>query len=704
MEEMILSLKNYFKSDYKFHDFDEIKKKLKVYGEDNLNLLKNAINNLEEEGFILSKNGKYQQFPINNGLAFGKIKINKSGTGFVHTKEGYVILIENNCLNGALDGDNVVVNEIVKKRKDYFSGSVFKVAKRSSGIVIFQVIGNGKEASLVPYNSKEFINLEINSNQLDNLQDGDLVKVRVSTNNSNGVYYGNIEKIIGNKNELDIDIKSIAAKYDVPYEFSKEIIAEVRDLPREVTSEDIKNRVDLRSENIFTIDCDQTKDRDDAVGVKKLENGNYLLKVNIAHVSHYIRPGTKSFDEAINRCFSHYLLYSVINMLHPIVSNGICSLNPNVDRLTRTVEVEITPSGEIANYQIYDSVIRSKKAMSYSKCNEVFEGKNVSGYEEYRTDLMNMLELYYILETARQRRNFLNFKLLEVKEKSDEYNKIYGFEKNDYGLSGSMIEVFMGIANSIFYSHYAWLTLPFRVHEEPDLLRVQEVLEVLRKSGFKIPKYKQIDCKALNTIINSLGNSEADMIAREYLLRGMKRAKYSSENIGHFATQFDCYGHFTSPIRRVPDLATNALVDDYQTFDYSEENIKKLQDFIEELCTRVNRLEIISEKMENEALEMAMAAYMEDKIGNEVEAYIVEITPNSMFVRTTDCIKGRVYFKDMKDDQYHYDQVKCAVIGRNGNIYHIGDKIDLVVKDASKINRTVDFETVKKKSLKLRRQ
>ncbi len=703
MEEMILSLKNYFNSDYKFHDFDEIKKKLKVYGEDNLNLLKKAIKNLEEEGFILSKKGRYQQFPINNGLAFGKIKINKSGTGFVHTKEGHVILIENNCLNGALDGDNVVVSEIVKKRKDYYSGSVFKVAKRSSGIVIFQVIGNGKEASLVPYNSKEFINLELNSNQLDNLQDGDLVKVVVSTNSLNGVYYGNIEKIIGNKNDLDIDIKSIAAKYDVPYEFSKDIAAEVKCLPREVTSEDIKNRVDLRNENIFTIDCDQTKDRDDAVGVKKLENGNYLLKVNIAHVSHYIKPGTKSFDEAINRCFSHYLLYSVINMLHPIVSNGICSLNPNVDRLTRTVEVEITPLGEIANYQIYDSVIKSKKAMSYSKCNEVFEGKNVSDYEDYKTDLMNMLELYYILETSRQRRNFLNFKLLEVKEKSDEQNKIYGFEKNDYGLSGSMIEVFMGIANSIFYSHYAWLTLPFRVHEEPDLLRVQEVLEILRKSGFRIPKYKQIDCKALNTIINSLGNSEADMIAREYLLRGMKRAKYSPENIGHFATQYDCYGHFTSPIRRLPDLAANALVDNYQTLDYSEENIKKIQDFIEQLCTRVNRLEIISEKMENEALEMAMAEYMEDKIGNEVEAYIFEITPNSMFVRTTDCIKGRVHFSDMKDDQYHYDQIKCAVIGRNGNIYHIGDKIDLIVKDASKINRTVDFETVKKKTLKLRK-
>ncbi len=701
MEEIVLALKNFFENDYKFHSFEEIKKSLKLHGEEKLNLLKCALKVLEEEGFIFFKNGNYQQFPANDGLAFGKIEINKSGTGFVHTKEGYVILIENNLLNGALDGDSVIVTGIVNKRKDYYAGEVFKVVKRGSGIVIFQIIGNGKEASLVPYDTNTHISVGVNPRELDRLLDGDLVKIRVSSDGVDGLYHGSVEKVIGNKNDLDIDIKVIAAKYDIPYEFREEVLNEVKCLPKEVRAEDLVDRVDLRSENIFTIDCDQTKDRDDAVGVKLLDNGNFLLKVNIAHVSYYIKPGMKSFDEALDRCFSHYLLFSVINMLHPIISNGICSLNPNVDRLTRTMEMEITPMGEIANYKIYDSVIRSRKAMSYSKCNEVFAGKVVSDYEEYRFDLMNMLKLYNILEAARQRRNFLNFRLLEVKEKSDEYNKIYGFEKNDYGLSGSMIEVFMGIANSIFYSHYAWLTLPFRVHEEPDLLRVQEILEILRKSGFKIPNYKQIDCKALNSIINSLGNSEADMIAREFLLRGMKRAKYSPENIGHFATQYDCYGHITSPIRRVPDLVANALVDNYQSFDYSEETVSKLQNFMEKLCGNVNKLELISEKMENEALEMAMASYMEDKVGNEVIAYIIEIASNSMFVRTTDYIKGRILFSDMKDDQYHYDPIKCAVAGRNGNIYHLGDQIELIVKSASKINRTIDFETSKKKVLKL---
>ena len=258
-------------------------------------------------------------------MAFGKIEINKSGTGFVHTKEGYVILIENNLLNGALDGDSVIVTGIVNKRKDYYAGEVFKVVKRGSGIVIFQIIGNGKEASLVPYDTNTHISVGVNPRELDRLLDGDLVKIRVSSDGVDGLYHGSVEKVIGNKNDLDIDIKVIAAKYDIPYEFREEVLNEVKCLPKEVRAEDLVDRVDLRSENIFTIDCDQTKDRDDAVGVKLLDNGNFLLKVNIAHVSYYIKPGMKSFDEALDRCFSHYLLFSVINLFTSVILFSILS-------------------------------------------------------------------------------------------------------------------------------------------------------------------------------------------------------------------------------------------------------------------------------------------------------------------------------------------------------------------------------------------
>ena len=213
MEEIVLALKNFFENDYKFHSFEEIKKSLKLHGEEKLNLLKCALKVLEEEGFIFFKNGNYQQFPLNDGLAFGKIEINKSGTGFVHTKEGYVILIENNLLNGALDGDSVIVTGIVNKRKDYYAGEVFKVVKRGSGIVIFQIIGNGKEASLVPYDTNTHISVGVNPRELDRLLDGDLVKIRVSSDGVDGLYHGSVEKVIGNKNDLDIDIKVIAAKY-----------------------------------------------------------------------------------------------------------------------------------------------------------------------------------------------------------------------------------------------------------------------------------------------------------------------------------------------------------------------------------------------------------------------------------------------------------------------------------------------------------
>lgn len=699
MKEITIQLNDFFNNDFRFHSKEEIIKKLNLKGEEDEKLLNATLRVFVEEGILFNENDLYKKFPINKGYAFGKIQINKSGTGFIHTKDGYTILVDNHNLNGALDGDSVIATNIFNKRHDYYDGEVYKVVKRKKESIIFQVVGNGKYASLVPYSQNEFINIDINPNELNKLIDGDLVKVNISTESFEGVYFGNIVEIVGNKNDIDADIKVIASKYNVQTSFTDEVVEEILNIPEEVRPCDIEGRVDLRSENIFTIDCDQTKDRDDAVGIKILENGNFLLKVSIAHVSHYIKPGMKTFDDAINRGFSHYLLSYVINMLHPKISNGICSLNPNVDRLTRTVEMEINSEGEIVNYNIYDSVINSKKAMSYSKCNSLFNGDIIDDYEPYRNDLLNMLKLYKIMENVRQKKNYLDFGLIEIKEKEDEHRNINGFEKNDYGICGKIIEVFMGLANSIVYSNYSWLTLPFRVHEEPDEEKVQDLLKVLRQSGFKIPKYNNIDCKALNTILGSLNSTEADVIAREHLLRTMNRAKYSTDNIGHYATRYDCYGHFTSPIRRAPDLITNALIDNYEKFDYDPESIEYMQNAMNNVCEKINRLEKISEEMEAESLEMAMAEYMEDKIGNEYEAYITDLGLHSLFARTTEYITGRVRYDDIESDQYHFDVQKHILIGRNGTIYRIGDKINVVVKSASKGNRTIDFSIPKQKKL-----
>lgn len=690
-------IRDIFNHDMQYHSIDEIIKKVGMpVDARNIKILLDV---LEEDGLIFSKNKQYKRFNEKDGYIYGTININKSGTGFITLESGKKILIENNCLNGALDGDTVLVVLDEMRRKDYVNGRVHKILKRKSGNVIYQVVGNGRHVSLIPYNSNEFINVDIKNSDLKNLIDGDIIKVKLSKDAYNGIYSGRVVEVIGNKNDLSTDIKVIASKRDIPVEFSKEIVDEVSKLPKEVSESDCLNRVDLRMDNFITIDCDETKDRDDAVYVKRLSNGNFLIKVSISHVSHYIHPSTKSYDEALKRCFSHYILNYVIPMIHPVVSNGICSLNPNVSRLTKTIEAEIDNNGQILSYNIYDSVIKSRAALSYSKCNRFYEGENVLECERFKDELTTLYDFYKVMLKERDSKHFLDFKLKEIKQVSDEKNNIQGFIKNDQGISGKIIEMLMGIANIVFYTHYSWMILPFRVHEEPDEEKIQEVLSILRKSGYKIPNYKNVDVIALNTIINSLSNDEASLIAREYILRSMKRAKYQTENIGHFATQYDIYGHITSPIRRVADLIASVLVDNYEKMDYSDTSIKNMELSLAKQCEEINKIEKIDEEMEEEGLEMAMAEYMEHCVGEEFEAYIVEIGQHSMFVRTTNNIIGRIRFSDMLDDQYHFDKDKFGVVGRNGNIYHIGNKINVLLKDASKEKRTIDFTIPKTKKL-----
>ena len=702
MEEIIELLEKLFSKDTRYHNKNEIIKALNIKGEKEQKVLDAALEVLIEEGIIFfDKKHGYRIFPTNNGFAFGELQINKSGTGFVHTSNGYTILIENCDLNGALNGDNVIVSNIFSKRKDYYSGEIYKITKRQTGNVVFEVVGNGVNASIVPYNINETVNVDINNSEFKNLIDGDLILINVGCESIDGVFKATISKVIGHKDDPDIDIKLIAEKYNVPVEFSEEVLEEVKLLPKEVEEKDLENRVDLRDENIFTIDCDKTKDRDDSVGIKKLDNGNYLLKVNIAHVSHYIKYGMKSFEEALNRCSSHYPGNTCIPMLAHIVSNGICSLNPNVDRLTRTVEMEINKYGEVVNYDIYLSVINSKMAMSYSNVNKVLNDEYVENYDKFKYDLKLMEELNTILNIARDKRNYINFNTLEVETLEDKKGKVVNFSKLDYGVAGEIIENFMLLANTTVYNHYSWNTLPYRIHEYPNKEKVKEVINILRASGINIPKIQNANSYTLKSIIDNLDDSELSLVIKEYLLKSMKKAKYDINNLGHFALQYDTYGHFTSPIRRIIDLIMHTIIDNVENFNYSLESINNYEKFLTDICNKANNIEKVDKLIEEETLDMLMAEYMEDKIGEEFSAIITDINNHCMMVRTDKLIRGKVKLEDLNDDKYYYDYDKKAIIGKkSNNKYQIGNKIVVLVKDASKNTRTVNFEIQNQKVLK----
>lgn len=702
MEELSELLMQLFSKDTRYHNYNEIKKELNLKGEIKEKILNAALTNLVENGKILfDKKYGYKDLSTDINYIAGTLEINKAGTGFVHANNGNIILIENADLNGALNGDNVIVNNIFSKRKDYFSGEIYKIIKRNTGNVIYEVVGNGETSTLIPYNINEYINVHIKQSDLKNLMDGDIVLVNVGCESYDGIFPATITKIIGNKDYPDIDIKIICEKYNVKVDFDGAILEEVKNIPKEVTDNELNDRVDLRKERNFTIDCDKTKDRDDNVGIKKLDNGNYLLKVNIAHVSHYIKPGMKSFEEALKRCSSHYPGNTCIPMLHPIISNGICSLNEGVDRLTRTVEVEINKSGEIVNYRIYKSVINSNKSMSYSNVNKVLNNESVIGYDDYVSDLKLMKELSDILNKVKNKRNYINFKTIDEDIIENNKKEITGFQKNDYGVAGEMIENFMLLANTIFYNHFSWFILGYRVHECPNEEKVQSVLSFLRHSGINIPKIKNVSVQALKSIIDDLDDSELSYVIREWILKSMKKARYDTENIGHFALQYDTYGHFTSPIRRIIDLISHMTADIVDTFDYSEDSLKKFENFIKKTCNDANRIEKIDKIIEEETKEMLMAKYMEDKIGEEYEAIVIDLNKYSMIIRTKDLIKGKVKLENIKGDKYYYDHNKNAIIGRSTNKkYQVGNKVFVLVKDASKATRTVNFEIPANKILK----
>ena len=563
------------------------------------------------------------------------------------------------------------------------------------------MVGNGSHATLIPYDINQNIPIVINKNEYKNLVDGEYVRIKVGTEKINGEYLAEIQKVIGHKDDADIDINLIYMSYGIPIEFSKEALQEADNLPTEVIDSEIEGRVDLRSKKIITVDCDGTKDRDDAIYGERLPNGNFKLYVSISDLSHYVKRGSKLFEEALNRRTSHYPNNTCNPMFPHKLSNGICSLNENVDRLTKTCEMEITSEGKVVDYKVYKSVINSRKAMKYSEVNKVLNGECVSGYEEYTEQLILLSEISNALETARNNRNCVDFGINDVEIEQDEKRKIKGFVMRGNGVAERIIENCMLITGTTIAEHFSWLPFIYRVHEAPSEEAVRDAIRILVLSGFDIPKVNNVTEKMINTILDKVKNSEEAKIIRTMLLRSMKRARYDVNNFGHFALQLSKYCHFTSPIRRVPDFMIHTLIDELESFDYSNASMERLERELAEIAEKASSTEVIAQLIEAEALNMAMAEYMEDHIGEEFKGVITKVYHGGMIVETDGMISGKVAFENMLDDYYYYVAENNAIIGKNTKKkYQIGKRVCVVVKEACKQTRTIDFEIGKEKSLR----
>ena len=679
----------------------ELEEKLGTKGEVPLEELTKILYDLEQKALIYHTNKDKYMILEDSHLKKGIMHANKRGFGFVDIEgENQDIYISKENVNGALHGDFVLVEVTSKKNIDRQEGRILRVLKRSSNRFVGEISFQNGVGIVKLDDDKILMDVVVQKENTMHAVDGHKVVVEIIKRISNQQSEGRVVDIIGHKNDPGVDILSIVYKYGIDTEFSEEVKEEVRKIPDTVLDEEYEGRRDLREEEIFTIDGDDTKDIDDAISLKETEHG-YELGVHIADVSHYVKESSALDEAALERGTSVYLVDRVIPMLPHELSNGICSLNPGVDRLTISCVMQFDREGKMQDYEIFPSVIQSRKQMTYSCVNQILEENKIpEGYEPFVETLKKMREFSSLLRKLKIARGSIDFDIDEAKILVDENGVPTDVTLRNRGTGEKLIEDFMIAANECVATHIFYMNLPFiyRVHESPKEERVRDFLQFVSSLGYHIDgNIKNNHPKTIQKILKSLEDKKEYKILASLMLRSMQKAIYSKENIGHFGLASQCYTHFTSPIRRYPDTTVHRLLHTY-LFDKNLSS-RTLHDYDEKLIYIADHSSVkerASVDCEREVEDMKMAEYMEGHIGEEFEGMISSVMSFGMFVTLDNLIEGLVPIREM-NDFYHYDEEKMTLIGeRNHEMYKIGDRLLVKVVRASKEERQIDFEIVKK--------
>ena len=661
-------------------------------------LLKN-LNELEDNLKIYRTNKNNYMLFNNSHLKIGRMLANKKGYGFVDIEGDEDVFIAPINMNNAIHGDTVIV-EITSKKGLQLEGRIVKIVNRKFKTMVGEYVEENGKGYIKLDEEKVKIKLHINREDSLGAMPGHKVLVKIGAKMKDNNYRGQVLKILGHKNDPGVDILSIVNKYGINDTFSDEVMAEVDKLPYEVSREEMVGRKDLREEKIFTIDGYDTKDIDDAISIKLLENGNYQLGVHIADVSYYVKEGSKLDEEAFDRGTSVYLADRVIPMLPHKLSNGICSLNPNVDRLAMSCVMEIDTKGNVVDYDIFESVIKSGIQMTYKKVNLFLEQNIVSeGYQDYTDELTKMADLAKILRVNKEARGYIDFDIDEPKIIVNENGEAIDVVKRERGVGEKLIEDFMIVANETVATHIYFMELPFvyRVHGEPNEEKINSFIKFVNFLGYNLnTKLKKITPKTMQQILQELKDKKEFHILSSLLLRSMQKAVYDKNNIGHFGLASKCYTHFTSPIRRYPDTTVHRLLRTYLFKNMMDnETVKYWDNKLVFLTEHSSQKERDAVECEREVDDMKMAEYMMKHIGEEYEGMVSSIVPFGMFIELPNLVEGLVRLDDMTDDHYIYIEDTYSLIGtKNKRGYRLGDKVRVRVKDANKYSKTVDFELV----------
>ena len=693
-EQIIETLKN----DTKAQSIKEIKERLGIKSFEKLEELEKDLEELTKDGIVHeSRQHEFLLMKNTKTLKCGKLHINKSGNGFVEIGNGIPdIFIKEAYLNGAINNDFVEVDLV--NNKGILEYKVLKVLKRYLTNLVGEMVKRKNKLIFKPDDEKLDIIVNITKESKKQCVEGHKVLVEIIKEISKKNFLGKVTKIIGHKNDPGVDIISIALRHGIEIEFNENVKNELKYIPSEVTEDELKNRVDLTSKMIFTIDGDDTKDIDDAISIEK-DNDIYTLGVHIADVSHYVKIGSSLYESAFARGTSSYLADTVIPMIPHQLSNGICSLNPNVIRLTISCEMKINSKGKVLEYDIFPSYIKSRKQMTYKNVNKILMENTIpEGYEEYADSLKEMKELANILRKEKESRGYIDFGLDEAKVIQDKNGKAIDIVKRTSGDGEKLIEDFMIAANETVATHINNMDLPFiyRVHDIPNTEKIEDFKNLIKQLGYNINiNINKITPLTMQQILNDLRDKKEFTILSDMLLRSMKKAIYSTTNIGHFGLALTNYTHFTSPIRRFPDLTVHRLLRTY-LFEkrIDMETINFNQKYLIDVATNSSETEVASIEAERDVLDMKMAEYMEDHIGEKYKGIISGVTNFGMFIELENLVQGLVHISTL-DGYYNYvPELLSLVKEDNSKKYRIGDEVYVIVTSASKENSTIDFELV----------
>ena len=674
-----------------------------LYGDDNSKLeeLIKELHELEEDTTIYhTKKDKYMLIEDSH-LKKGVLRVNKKGFGFVEVDNlEEDVFIDALNMNGAIHDDIVLVEITSKMNIDRLEGRILKILERKVDQYIGEINFKDDIGYITLDDNKINLDIIVHKENSLNTVDGHKVVVELDKKINNNKYEGKVVKIIGHKHDPGIDILSIIYKYKFDVEFPIDVQEEVSEMPMEIFPKDREGRKDLTNEMIFTIDGDDTRDIDDAISIEKMNNGHYKLGVHIADVSYYVKEDSPLDKEAYKRGTSVYLVDRVIPMLPHELSNGICSLNPGVERLAISCIMEFDGVGKQLDYEIFPSIIKSRKQMTYKKVNDILERDIVADdYKEYEKDLRLMNELAHILRKMKEKRGYVDFGVNEAKILVDEEGKPVDIQLRYQGEGEKLIEDFMIAANECVASHIYFMNLPFiyRVHEVPKPEKLRDFLKFVSSLGYNITAdLKDTKPTVIQDILKQLEGKPEYKILSSLLLRCMQKAVYRAENLGHYALGSSCYTHFTSPIRRYPDTTVHRLLHLY-LFDHNIDNntIKKWDSKLIPIADQTSERERASVNCEREVDDMKMAEYMESHIGEEFDGMISSITNFGMFVELDNLIEGLVPIKDLKGF-YHFDEEHmCLIEEKSHKKYTIGETLRVKVVRSSKEDRTIDFEIVK---------